>query len=369
MKKNSSKISQSEKISRNSLLEQYRYIVDATNIVSKTSPRGIITYANKKFVEISGYSQEELFGRPHSILRNPDTPKAFFKDLWQTIQSKKVWHGVMTNIHKNKSRYTVDVHIFPILDANGEIVEYIAIRYDITRLQELNDKINALYAYDVAQQNIARKKLEMGIVNNLDSKTHKVIYQPSDILSGDFYSLYKLADGSRFFYIIDGQGHGISPALSVFAVSSTINQLVKKIKSLEELRDELFPAIKTFLADEEQLSYTMIMIDKDSTKLSFASGGMYPFLLRTKNAETVKVKANNLPFMNFFESVKIDEIDIQEHQSLLIYSDGLVEDEDAVLDSLSPFELIENPHLINNTKKMIEKMKLHDDVTLLYLLI
>jgi len=369
MKKNSSKIFQSENISEYSLLEQYRHIVDATNIVSKTSPKGVITYANKKFVEISGYSQEELLGRHHNILRNPDTPKSFFKELWQTIQSKKVWHGVVTNIHKSGRRYTVDVHIFPILDSNGEIVEYIAIRYDITRLQELNDKINALYAYDIAQQNIARKKLEMGIVNMLDAKMHKLIYKPSDILSGDFYSLYKLEDGSRFLYIIDGQGHGISPALSVFAVSSTINQIVKKIKSLQELRDKLFPVVMTFLADEEQLSYTMIFIDKDSEKLSFASGGMYPFLLRTKDGEIVKAKANNLPFMNFFESVEISEIDIKEYESILIYSDGFVEDEDATLDSFSPLELIKKPQLIDSTKEIVKSIKLQDDVTLLYLLI
>jgi len=369
IKNNSNKAFLSEDISEHSLLEQYRHIVDATNIVSKTSPNGVITYANKKFIEISGYTEAELLGQHHNILRNPDTPRSFFKELWQTIKSKKVWHGVITNIHKNKSRYTVDVHIFPILDADGEIVEYIAIRYDITRLQELNDKINALYAYDLAQQNIARKKLEMGIVNKLDPKTNKIIYKPSDILSGDFYSLYKLADGSRFLYIIDGQGHGISPALSVFAVSSTINQLVKSARSLQELSDELFPAVKTFLADEEQLSYTMIFIDKESEKLSFASGGMYPFLLKDKNSKIVKVKANNLPFMNFFEDVTVSELDIKEHESLLIYSDGFVEDEDATLDSFSPFELIAKPELIDSTNEILKEMKLQDDVTLLFLLI
>lgn len=369
MIKNSSKTFENENISEHVLLEQYRHIVDATNIVSKTNTHGVITYANKKFAEISGYTQEELLGQHHNILRNPDTPKSFFKELWQTIQSKNVWHGVVTNVHKNRSRYTVDVHIFPILDADGEIVEYMAIRYDITRLQELNDKVNALYTYDIAQQNIARKKLEMGIVNSFDAKTHKVLYKPSDILSGDFYSLYKLDDGSRFFYIIDGQGHGISPALSVFAVSSTINQLVKRVSTLQELRDELFPVVKSFLADEEQLSYTMIMIDRDSTKLSFASGGMYPFLLKAKNGEIVKIKANNIPFMNFSDSVAISELDIKEYESLLIYSDGFVEDEDPELENFSPLKLIENPHLIDSTKKIVNAKKFQDDVTLLFLLI
>lgn len=363
----SSKDFLNKQISEHTLLKQYRQIVDATNIVSKTNIHGVITYANKKFTEISGYTEDELIGKHHNILRNPDTPKSFFKELWQTIKSKKVWHGVITNIHKNKSRYTVDVHIFPILDAQGKIVEYMAIRYDITRLQELNDKINTLYAYDIDQQNIARKKLEMGIVNNIDPKKHKVIYQPSDILSGDFYSLYELVDGTRFLYIIDGQGHGISPALSVFSVSSTINQLLKRVRSFKELTDELFPVVKSFLSEEEQLSYTMICINKESKMLSYASGGMYPFLLKLKDGTIVETKSNNLPFMNFFDSVKINSIDIKDCDSLLIYSDGFVEDESSPLDALQPHELIKNPNLIQSAKEIVMGKKFQDDVTLLFL--
>jgi PAS domain S-box-containing protein len=65
-------------INERSLKNQYRHIVDATSIVSKTDPRGIITYANSKFVEISGYSREELIGQPHNILRNPDIDSELF---------------------------------------------------------------------------------------------------------------------------------------------------------------------------------------------------------------------------------------------------------------------------------------------------
>ena len=71
------------------LLEQYRKTLDETAIVSKTDKHGIITFVNDKFCKISGYSEDELIGKPHNIVRHPDTPKSFFKNLWTTILSKK----------------------------------------------------------------------------------------------------------------------------------------------------------------------------------------------------------------------------------------------------------------------------------------
>ena len=350
-----------------SLKNQYRHIVDATNVVSKTDPNGVITYANSKFVEISGYSQEELIGKHHRILRCPEMDSSVFKELWDTITSKQVWNGVITNVHKSGRKYTVEASIFPILDAKGEIVEYIAIRHDITELQELNDEINALHKYDMDQQHIAREKLEMGIVNDFDEEECKVLYVPSDIISGDFYSLYKSEDGSRFLYIIDGQGHGISPALTVFAVSSTMNQLIKSVRSLEELIDQLFPTVKTFLGEIEQLSYTIIKICADSKTLSYSSAGMYPFLIKRKGMDIQEVKANNIPFMDFSETPRVMDIDIEEAESILLYSDGLVEHDDSELNIFSPQNLIIEPLLIESANATMRDMKLEDDVTLLYL--
>jgi len=350
-----------------SLKNQYMHIVDATNIVSKTDIHGTITYANSKFVEISGYSQEELIGKHHNILRDPDMDASVFRELWKTIKSKHSWSGVITNVHKNGSKYTVEASIFPILDANGDIVEYIAIRHDITKLQELNDKINALHNYDLEQQHLAREKLEMGIINELDKNESKVLYAPSDILSGDFYSLYRGEDGSRFLYIIDGQGHGISPALTVFAVSSIMNKLVKRVSDLQELSDKLFPTIKTFLGEIEQLSYTMIKISADSKKLYYASAGMYPILIKQNTNNIREIKANNTPFMNFSELPKVSEVDINEAESILLYSDGLVEHEESELKIYSPKNLIQDANLIESANSIISAMKLEDDVTLLYL--
>ncbi len=133
-----SKIINLDKINKSiqNTLEQYKDIVDERSIVSKTDINGLITYVNKPFENISGYKKEELIGRPHSIIRHKETPKYVFKDLWKTIINKKTWYGTIKNKKKNGSSYIVDTIIKPILNINGEIEEFIALRNDITDLEE-----------------------------------------------------------------------------------------------------------------------------------------------------------------------------------------------------------------------------------------
>jgi diguanylate cyclase (GGDEF)-like protein/PAS domain S-box-containing protein len=123
------------------LLNEYKKAVDLSNIVSKTNPKGIITYVNEKFCEISGYTKDELIGKPHNIIRHPDMSREAFKELWDTIKTKKSWHGVVKNMKKDGGQYIVDTTVIPILDVDGDVTEYIAIRHDITELEETKEQL------------------------------------------------------------------------------------------------------------------------------------------------------------------------------------------------------------------------------------
>jgi PAS domain S-box-containing protein len=348
------------------LLRQYQNIVDETNIVSKTDIHGRITYANSKFIKVSGYTQEELLGKPHSMVRDPDMSSEVFRDLWNTIQSKKTWHGIVTNRAKDGSKYTVEASIFPILDENDEIVEYISIRHDITELQRLNKKLDDINKYKTEQEQLAREKLETGIINELDKKYYELIFKPSDIVSGDFYSMYKMKNGSTFIYVVDGQGHGISPALTVFAISSTLNHTIHKVNTLEELIEKSYPNAKNFLGEYEQLSYTMIMISPDKKSITYSSGGMYPFLIKTKD-KVLKLKANNTPFMNFSKLPVCTEIELDEWGSLMVYTDGVIEHEHETLVNHMPENIIKETSVLKQALNDISSHEFEDDVTLIYL--
>jgi len=123
------------------LLKQYKDVVDQSSIVSKTDKRGRITYANEAFVKISGYSLDELIGKPHNIVRHPDMPKDAFKEMWKTLKEKRTWRGAVKNLNKNGHSYVVESTVMPITDSTGEIQELISVRYDITDLCNLQEEI------------------------------------------------------------------------------------------------------------------------------------------------------------------------------------------------------------------------------------
>ena len=109
-------------------------------IVTETDDKGIITFANEDFCKIAGYKKEELLGSPHNMVRHSDMPKAAFKDLWQTVQSGKIWKGIVKNKTKNGGFYWVNATAYPSKKANGEL-RYISIRIKPTD-KEVADAVN-----------------------------------------------------------------------------------------------------------------------------------------------------------------------------------------------------------------------------------
>ena len=95
-------------------------------LVSQTDREGIITYVNRNFRDVSGYTYDELIGKPHSIVRHPDMPSSVFAKMWETIQSAQVFNGTIKNMRKDGTYYWVDLEILPIKENDGKITGYIA---------------------------------------------------------------------------------------------------------------------------------------------------------------------------------------------------------------------------------------------------
>jgi len=116
-------------------------------IVSRTDLNGTITYANDTFLEISGYSKEELIGQKHSLIRHPDMPTFIFKDLWNTIIEKKQWTGNIKNLRKDCGFYWVKATISGVYK-DGILIEYKSIRVPLS----LEEKINSQRKYDLMKK-------------------------------------------------------------------------------------------------------------------------------------------------------------------------------------------------------------------------
>ncbi|MDD2698556.1 MAG: EAL domain-containing protein [Arcobacteraceae bacterium] len=147
-------------------LKSHQLAMDESSIVSKANLKGNITYVNDNFINITGFSKEEVMGKPHSIIRHPDTSKDIFKELWSTIQNKKVWKGIIKNKGK-LADYWVDIVVLPILDENENIVEYIAIRHDITRMINQQIKLDSIANTDILTGLGSRYKLNNDIKNSI----------------------------------------------------------------------------------------------------------------------------------------------------------------------------------------------------------
>jgi len=105
-----------------------KVLSDDDFIVSKTDKKGYITYCNRIFVDMAGWSRFELIGANHNIIRHPDMPKIAFKILWDLVQSKKEFFGFVKNLRKDGGFYWVLAYITPDLDLNGNIIGYTSFR-------------------------------------------------------------------------------------------------------------------------------------------------------------------------------------------------------------------------------------------------
>ncbi|MEA3330637.1 MAG: EAL domain-containing protein [Campylobacterota bacterium] len=202
------KILQDEAMASLNLLHQYQQVTDKNSIVSKTDSKGLITYANDEFCRISGYSYDELIGKSHNIIRHPDTKPSFYTEMWKVIKNKKeIWSGIVRNQAKDGSSYYVKSTIKPIMDQNGDIVEHIALRYNITDImnpkKQLQDATNSMDECVVVIIKIENfddtekyygHELSQKIENKFADKLSKIVPQECK-----FEKIYILGDGEYAF--------------------------------------------------------------------------------------------------------------------------------------------------------------------------
>lgn len=111
-------------------------------IISRTDLKGVITFANEMFSHISGYTEDELIGQPHNLLRHPDMPKAVFKKMWDALEKEQKWEGIVKNLRKDQGYYWVFAQISGVYK-DGKLVEYKSLRTPIS--YEQKKEAQALY--------------------------------------------------------------------------------------------------------------------------------------------------------------------------------------------------------------------------------
>ncbi|MDN5069164.1 response regulator [Aliarcobacter butzleri] len=203
-----------EMVYKTQLLNQYKNTVDRSAIVSKTNKKGIITYVNEAFCNISGYTQNELLGKSHNIVRHDDMDFSVFKEMWHTIKIlKQSWTGIVKNKKKDGNPYWVHTIINPILDENGNILEFIGIRTDITEIEKTKEylknqfdisqnnfqevmNLSKLYRNAIEKSNIILRVNTNKIITYANEQFYKISGFTKEELIGTHYDSLKISDSN-----------------------------------------------------------------------------------------------------------------------------------------------------------------------------
>jgi methyl-accepting chemotaxis protein len=250
---------------------------EGESIVSRTDARGVITYINGYFMEISGYAADELIGQPHNLIRHPDMPAAAFADMWAHLKKGRPWVGMVKNRCKNGDHYWVRAHATPILDAQGSVTGYMSVRRKASRTQ-------------IAEAERDYAALRSGSLRKVEIRNGHVIRTP---LVERLNPLWKLDLTTRLFLFAllapglaaallwqagvmpDGGGLGLLALGTLFALYSAwwlardvVGRLEQARAALREISGDLFTGeIDTSRADE--IGRVLLGIKAMQTRLGF----------------------------------------------------------------------------------------------------
>lgn len=376
-------------------LKSYKKAVDASNLLSITDIEGNIIYVNEQFCLTTGYTRDELIGNNHRLLKDIDTPTDLYETMWKTILDKNIWSGTLKNIAKNGESFYTDATITPIVDEEGNIVEFVATRHDITQLVLQKEQlIQQLYTDTLTQLPNRTKLLEdlaqltnpVLILINIDRFSEINDFYGTEIgdnvLNGmekritasdtmDFnYKLYRIYADE--FAILYDENH-----LNNRSHEDVIASLHSHIESAPFYVNGTFIMIKVTLGAvinpmkeaKENLSISQFLIDSDMA-LRHAKHTDKEFVILNDTVKIQKDIAHNIEFIGkIIEAIASDRI--------VPFYQGIIENKSTDTFQVEPYSLIPTKYeclirLIGTDEKVIspffflevaKKAKLYSQLT------
>lgn len=306
-----------------------------------TDTSGIIKYINPAFRKITGYGNEAL-GKTPKILKSGKHDLTFYKDLWSSVEEKGQWKGEIWNKKKNGEIYIQWSTITVVKDKNGNAIYYTAVISDITeRKQEEEKLLNDL---------VIAREVQKGMLSQPISDQNisiEGINQPSLFLGGDMYSWYKLDENKYAVMLIDVMGHGVASSLVSMSIQSLLRGMIKKLIQPELVFNELNKHVHTLYRNDNlkkkyYLTAFYALIDTKERVIHYSSAGHPPGFFINRDGTVTELNIGSVPIGLLPEiEVPTGKIDYEGKAKLILYTDGLIENEQKTMresiDSLKSF--------------------------------
>ncbi len=332
---------------QNKELRKYYTIIEQSPIaIVVTDTQGRIEYINPFFTKLTGYSPDEVIGKNPGILKSGLTPPDTFTDLWQTILNGQIWHGILYNKRKDGSIFVEDAVIAPIKNDQGQIINFVAIKKDITKeiklqnkLKQEQEKLKILYK-DLTDSIIYAKRIQEAILPSSEFfrqnfKDHFILYKPLNMVSGDFYWSKKLED-CIIVAMGDATGHGVPGAFVSLLGISLLNEIYRHedVTNPAQMLDMLRQGIKLSLSQKgsiyenesrDGIDIALFVLNTQTYKLQYAGANRPLYLIHNGQLIVFKpdrqpagIHINERPFTNHETQASPDDL-------IYLFSDGFTD--------------------------------------------
>ena len=255
-------------------LEQLKNVLDESSLVALTDKYGTITYVNEMFCKVSKYSQEDLIGQNHRILKSGHHPPEFYQEMWNVISQGKVWRGDIKNKAKDGTYYWVKTVIMPLFDNKGSISEYISVRTDITDHKKIQEQLQT------SQKIIKHQLYEMKEIDfQKDTFVSMIAHELRTPLSPIMMHCEILKNPDIIGKLNPDQLEAIN---AIYRNSNRLEKIVRNLLDVEKLDMNKMK----FEQDEFRVEGLMIDIFKDF--LSEANSKRINLINSTKGSMTIK---------------------------------------------------------------------------------
>jgi methyl-accepting chemotaxis protein len=211
-----------------------------TILVTRTDLNGVITFANDVFVEISGYSREELLGSSHNIVRHPDMPSVVYEEMWKTLKKGNPWHRVIKNRTKAGDYYWVSANVMPVFE-NSQVVSYMSVRHAPARNEV--DSADRLYRQVNANQATLGSSGISALYKSIQeiSLAKKLTFASALLLAPNAYLMYDAFNNTNYGLLAATASAVIFSAIIVRNVVKDVdNSLEDSIEKLYQLSSNKF---------------------------------------------------------------------------------------------------------------------------------